>query len=110
PEEVRAFVGEWRGDVWMHANEPRVGGQTLRIKIVDGKVAGETIHHLPDGQELVQPWEYLKVTPEGLTWGMMNGMRPRGVLLFEGKLKGDTLSGIERFGGVNFKLPDGSEM
>ncbi len=108
PEEVRAFVGEWLGDVWMNPDEPRRGGQTLRLKVVDGKVVGETIHHLPDGKEMVQRWEYLKVTPEGFTWGMMNGMRPRGLLLFEGKLKGDTLSGIERFGGISFVGPDGS--
>ena len=108
PEEARAFIGEWLGDVWMNPDEPRRGGQTLRVRVVDGRVVGETIHHLPDGQELVQRWEYLKITPEGLTWGMMNGMRPRGVLLFEGKLNGDTISGIERFGGINFRRPDGT--
>jgi len=108
PEEARAFIGEWVGDVWMNPDEPRQGGQTLRIKIVDGKVMGETIHHLPDGRELVQRWEYFQITPEGMTWGMMNGMRPMGVLLFEGKLKGDTISGTERFGGISFRQPDGS--
>lgn len=38
----------------------------------------------------------------------MNGIRPRGVILYEGKLEGDTLSGKSRFGGINFKRPDGS--
>jgi hypothetical protein len=38
----------------------------------------------------------------------MNGMRPRGVILFEGALEGDTLAGKSRFGGVDFRLPDGS--
>ena len=33
----------------------------------------------------------------------MNGMRPRGVALFEGTLKGDTLSGMMRFGGINLE-------
>ena len=50
----------------------------------------------------------LKITPQGMTWGSMNGMRPRGVVLFEGKLEGDILSGIDRFGGIDFRRPDGS--
>jgi hypothetical protein len=37
----------------------------------------------------------------------MNGMRPRGMLLFEGKLEGKTLKGKMRFGGVRFVLPPG---
>jgi hypothetical protein len=38
----------------------------------------------------------------------MNGMRPRGVNLFEGTLNGDTLAGTVRFGGIDFRRPDGS--
>jgi hypothetical protein len=53
-------------------------------------------------------WEYLKITSKGLTWGFMNGMRPRGVILFEGVLEGDTLAGKSRFGGIDFRRPDGS--
>lgn len=64
PDEARAFIGDWLGDV--------------------------------------------RVTPQGITWGNMNGMRPRGVNLFEGTLKGDTLAGTVRFGGIDFRLADGS--
>jgi hypothetical protein len=49
------------------------------------------------------PLEYLKVTPQGLTYGFMNGMRPRAMNLFEGTLTGDTLAGKKRFGGISFK-------
>ena len=108
PAEVREFLGEWNGGEWMGADEPRQGRQTLRVRVVDGRVAGETITRLPNGEELVQKWTYLKLTAQGLTWGYLNGMRPRGVLLFEAKFANDTLSGALRFGGVNFKLPDGS--
>lgn len=108
PEEARTYIGEWIGDVWMNPDEPRRNGQTLRVKVMDGHLIGETIHHLPNGEELVQPWTYLKITPQGMTWGFMNGMRPRGMLLFEGKLEGNTLAGAERFGGIDFKRPDGS--
>ena len=108
PEEARAFIGEWVGDVWMESEQPRTSGTTLRVSVVDGRVVGETVHRGPDGQERVQRWEYFKVTAQGMTWGNMNGMRPRGVNLFEGKLEGDTLAGTVRFGGVDFRLPDGS--
>jgi hypothetical protein len=43
-----------------------------------------------------------------MTWGYMNGMRPRGMILYEGKLENGTLSGKSRIGGVNFRRPDGS--
>lgn len=108
PEQARAFIGEWVGDVWMNPDEPRTGSQTLRVKIVDGRVVAETIHHIAPGKEMVQRWEYFKLTPQGMTFGYMNGMRPRGVNLFEGTLHGDTLSGKMRFGGIDFKLPDGT--
>lgn len=107
PEEARAYVGEWVGDWWMNPDEPRSGKITLRVKVVDGRVVGETVHHDAPGGALVRRWEYLKITPAGMTWGYMNGMRPRGVVLFEGTLKGDTLAGTSRFGGIDFRLPDG---
>jgi predicted alpha/beta superfamily hydrolase len=109
PDEARAFIGEWVGSEWMNDNEPSNATKKLRIKVVDGRLTGETLDRLPSGEEMVRRWEYLRVTPGGLTFGFMNGMRPRGVLLFEGTLKGDTLSGIMRFGGMDFRLPDGSK-
>lgn len=106
PEEARDYIGEWVGDQWINPDEPHSGNRiTLRIKVVDGRVIGETVQA---GGELVMPWEYLKITPTGMTWGFMNGMRPRGVILFEGTLKGDMLTGKSRFGGINFRRPDGS--
>jgi predicted alpha/beta superfamily hydrolase len=108
-EEARAYVGEWVGGDWMNPDEPHTDKQTLRIKVLDGRVTGETVFHPPGGEVMVMRWGYLRVTPKGLTWGYMNGMRPRGVLLYEGTLEGDTLSGQMRFGGLDFRLPDGSK-
>ena len=107
PEEARAFIGDWVGDVWMGPDEPRAGKTTLRIRVVDGRVIGETIRRTPEG-ERIQGLQYLRITPQGMTWGNMNGMRPRGVNLFEGTLNGDTLAGTVRFGGIDFRRPDGS--
>lgn len=104
PDEARALIGEWIGDEWMNPDAPRNGNNKLRIRVVDGRVVGETVF---GRGELVTRWEYLKITPTGVTYGYLNGMRPRGVLLYEGKLEGDTFSGQMRLGGVNFKRPDG---
>lgn len=108
-EQMRPFLGEWKGGDWMSEEEAHGDRQTLRIRIVDGKVVGETVTRLPDGGEMTSKWTYLQVTPQGLTWGFMNGMRPRGVLLFEGKFADGTLSGLMRFGGVSFVMRDGSK-
>jgi hypothetical protein len=108
PEEARAYIGEWKGDQWMNPEEPRNGRLTLRIKIVDGRVVAEMEYAGQPDPYRVRRIEYLRVTPAGLTFGFMNGMRPRGVVLFEGKFEGDTLSGASRFGGIDFRRPDGS--
>jgi uncharacterized protein len=108
PDEARAYLGEWVGDDWMSTDEPRTGRKRLRIRVVNGKVVGETIDRPMPGLDPVRRWTYLRVTPTGMTFGYMNGMRPRGMLLYEGTRTGDTLSGEIRFGGVSFRMPDGS--
>ncbi len=107
PEEARPYIGDWVGGSWMKPEEPHTGDLTLRIRIENGRVIGETIHPTAPPEFRVTRWQYLKITPQGMTWGVMNGMRPRGVVLFEGKLEGDTLSGKSRFGGIDFRRPDG---
>ena len=42
-----------------------------------------------------------------MTWGLMNLMRPRALVLNEGVLHGDTLSGTSRFG-IDVQTDDGS--
>jgi hypothetical protein len=103
PEEVSQYLGDWVGDVWLGANRPRPGRVILRIRVESGKVICEIVRRNESGQESVSPVEYLKITPDGLTYGFMNGMRPRAMNLFEGKLTGDTLSGTKRFGGIRFE-------
>lgn len=108
-EEMRSYIGEWVGDSWMNSEQPRTGDIVLKIRVENGRVIGETIHTKAPPEYRVTRWQYLKMTPNGITWGFMNGMRPRGVVLFEGTLKGDTLTGTSRFGGIDFRLPDGSQ-
>lgn len=107
PEEARAYLGDWVGDVWMSPDEPRTGKQTLRLRVEAGQVIGEILNPTAPAEFRVRRVQYLRLTPTGLTYGFMNGMRPRGVLLYEGKLEGDTLTGKMRLGGVDFRRPDG---
>jgi hypothetical protein len=107
PEEARAYLGEWVGDEWINRELPRTGRQSLRIRVENGRVVGETIYHDAPPEYRVRRWEYLRITPTGMTFGFMNGMRPRGVILFEGVRQGGHLSGSVRFGGINFVRPDG---
>jgi hypothetical protein len=108
PEEVEPWLGEWLGDIWMNADELVEGRprQHLRLRVTDGRVEGEVESEPAPGQVMVQPITYLQVTPAGLTYGYLNGMRPRGMLLFEGELQDGTLSGSLRFGGIDFR-PEG---
>ena len=108
PEEARAYIGEWVGDVWLNPDQPRTGNKRLRIRVENGQVIGEMIDPSAPPEFRTRRFQYLRVTPTGLTWGNLNGMRPRGFKLFEGKLEGDTLSGKSRWGGINFGSPDGS--
>lgn len=107
PEEARPYIGDWVGDHWINPEEPRTGRQTLRIRVENGKVVGETITRLPDGEVMAQPWSYFRVGPKGFTFGFMNGMRPRGMLMHFAEVNGDELAGESRFGGINLVFPDG---
>ncbi len=107
-EEARDYLGEWDGEQWI--NPAAKSRFALRLVAERGRVTGTLVSWPEAGVELARPLQYLKVTPEGLTFGTMNGMRPRGVLLHQGHRDGDTLSGDVRFGGVRFVAPEGHEM
>jgi hypothetical protein len=110
PDEARRFIGDWVGSRWMTPDEPRTNSMTLRIRVDSGRVVAEFLNPGAPPDRRVQRADYLRITPVGLTYGMLNGMRPRGVVLWEGTLKGDTLSGKQRWGGVAFAYPPGSNM
>ncbi len=107
PEEAKRFLGDWVGEIWMNADELRSGRPptVLHIRVENGRVVAEQENEPAPGERLVQTVTYMKITPAGLTWGFMNGMRPRGVLLHEGALEGGALTGRMRFGGVDFRYP-----
>ena len=55
--------------------------------------------------------EYLHVRADGgLEFGFKNGMRPRGLIMYEEKVPGGPLEGEIPFRGMNFIPPHGDEM
>ncbi|MFL6468862.1 MAG: hypothetical protein ACJ72Z_12960, partial [Pyrinomonadaceae bacterium] len=101
----QSFIGEWVGDISMGPNAPRTANTTLRIKVVDGRVYGETIVRRNEGGDLTMKWDYFKITPQGINWGRLNERQPRAIMLFEGKLEGDTLYGKGQFAGIKLEDP-----
>jgi len=111
PQEAAPWLGEWIGDGWMNDDELVEGRPRhyLRLRVVDGKVEGEVENEPAPGEKHVQKLTYLVLKPRGLTYGFMNGMRPRGMLLFEGEMREGQLEGTSRFGGIDFRYPEGME-
>ncbi len=108
PAVAASIIGEYTGNIYMNVDE--LGNkppETLRIWVADGKVHGESTSEPAPGDHMVRPWTYLTITPQGFSYGYMNGMRPRGMLIHDGTFKNGVVSGKMRFGGVNFKFPDG---
>lgn len=105
--DAKQFLGEWHGVEWM--NEDDKHDQLVRFRDSSGVLVGETINYPEPGHQLVMPFTYIKLVDGGITWGYMNGMRPRGMLLFEGKLKDGVMKGEMRFGGVRLTMPPGME-
>lgn len=106
--ELAEYLGEWEGEWWIHPDEQH--RQVLRLTAENGKVAGKVVSWPEPGVELANELQYLKLTPDGLTFGFMNGMRPRGMLLHEATREGDVLTGQVRFGGVHLIAPPGHEL
>jgi hypothetical protein len=107
-DEGRAWIGDWLGQAWV--NDGDRDRAELHIAARDGRLEGTWVSYPEPDVRLEQKLEYLRVVPGGLTFGFMNGMRPRGMLLHEGLLKDGVLSGTIRFGGVNVVRPPGEEM
>jgi hypothetical protein len=103
--DAKRFIGEWRGADWINEQDKH----EIRLSLRDsaGALVGEWISFPEPNYRMVQKLTYLKVVPNGLDFGFMNGMRPRGMLLHEGRFDGDVLKGTMRFGGVRLVRPPG---
>ncbi|MFA6959003.1 MAG: alpha/beta hydrolase-fold protein [Thermoanaerobaculia bacterium] len=105
PEEAKDYLGVWEGEKWVN---PEIRNRfVLKLVAEGGKVTGTMTTWTDSHAEHVSVLQYLKITAAGLSFGEMNGMRPRGMILHEGTRDGQELSGSVRFGGINFDPPDG---
>jgi hypothetical protein len=104
-DEARRFVGKWTGTDQVNENDPHPIMLDLRDSA--GVLVGEWHSYPEPGVDLVMKLVYLKVVPNGLDFGFMNGMRPRGMLVHEGRFEGDTLKGTMRWGGIRMVRPPG---
>jgi hypothetical protein len=104
PDEIAPYVGEWRGEAG--PNPDASHSLALRVRVVDGKVVAEV--EMPMGAAVdVRPAEYLHVLPDGFEFGFMNGMRPAGMIVYTGRVTGDTMEGESRMRGIVPILPPG---
>jgi putative esterase len=107
-EQARRWIGDWEGEQWVN-DLPNHHKAALHLFVEGDHVTGTFVSWPEPDFELKQKLEYLKVTPDGLTFGFMNGMRPRGMLMHEGHFDGEALSGVVRFGGVKVVMPGGEK-
>lgn len=108
PADASRFLGDWVGNHWMNPAEPRDRRETLRLRVEAGRVVCELLNSAAPPAMQSRRADYLRVADRGLTNGFLNGMSPRGVILWEGTLVGDTLSGTQRWSGVaSPPLPEG---
>ena len=54
--------------------------------------------------------EYITTDDDQFRVGYMNGMRPRGMLVYEGTIEDGVFAGEFLLRGVVFRMPDGSEL
>lgn len=102
PAEMKDHLGTWSGSTQTNDAPPRP--IRVRFWVENGAVLGELAHEVGP----VSPIEYLRFRPDGgLEFGFKNGMRPRGLILYEEERPGGALEGEMRFRGIRFVPPDG---
>ncbi len=105
PQELTAFLGVWNGTMQVAEDSPQP--VRLRLEAKDGTVTGAWVNWPAPDVELVMPLQYIKLVPGGLHVGYMNGMRPRGMLVYEMKSEGGKLTGEMHMRGIRFTPPPG---
>jgi len=107
PDEVKKYLGEWHGHEWTEG-APKTPIQ-VRVFAKDGKAHSELLY-IRDGKPFLRmPGEYLKLTEDGLHFGHMNGIRPKGVIIYEGRLRDGVLEGVLKIRGIQFTYPPGEK-
>ncbi len=104
-EAVETLVGSWVGYSETEGSGVRQAVK-LTVRIENGVPVGE----LAAGQAPARSLEYIGIDGDEFHLGYMNGMRPRGLLMYEGTIKDDVFEGLFLIRGVVFTLPNGREI
>ncbi len=102
-EQIKPFIGVWKGTMGILGEPGHDAKITLAFK--DGQASGVLVEHEEGMGDHTTPITYLRVIPNGLEFGFMNGMFPRGVLAHVGHLKNGKLIGEMEFKGIYWKRP-----
>jgi hypothetical protein len=101
-EEMKPYLGTWDGTATVE------DGPTTHVTITfstkDGHAVGTYTMHAPadEGGDHTEELSYIKVQPNGLDFGFLNGIFPRAIVDHVGQLKNGKLVGTQKFGGVYF--------
>ena len=104
-EAIQALAGEWRGYTQMEGATGR-SLLTLTVWLEDSIPVGEFGMAQGPGHVI----EYITTDDDQFRVGYMNGMRPRGMLVYEGTIENGVFAGEFLLRGVVFRMPDGSEL
>lgn len=106
--EMAPYIGTWRGTSDFAKRQGGRAEWTAEISVQDGKGQAVLIHHLPDGETMRQDAVVVRVRDGALQFGVMNGMHPRGVLLYTVTpgANASELAGQFSMAGVWFNWPD----
>lgn len=105
PNDIAPYLGVWRGKSWI--NDETQWDLTVRFRVEGARAVVEHLFPSEDGSTEWRPYEYVKRLPDGIEFGVMNGMRPLGMLVSTGRLIGEVLEGTEEFRGILLPLPGG---
>ncbi len=107
PVDAAPYLGEWEGEDWMEGGNGGRNHFMMKIENVDGRVVATTVWKSQEGDIRTEKAQYFQVGPDEFTYGFMNGMRPRGLLLHTMRRQGDRFVGEMRWGGVAAPMPGG---
>lgn len=101
--EIKPYLGVWKGHM---GADGRVANEAeLTITLKDGRATAKFAMYIGN-DSLVQEVVYLHVTKDGLEFGTMNGMHPRGVCTYVTRLNNGILGGAMEMRGVYFHPKD----
>lgn len=102
-DQMRPYLGTWRELKTTGAPNAEVA-TTITFAVKDGLGAGTMVSDL-GSEKLVQEVTFLRLTKDGIEFGFMNGMHPRGVIAHAVHLADGKLVGAWEFKGVYMDMP-----